>query len=112
MKERVSLSGNNATIATVAENADEKMSSVMDRLKKENSSSAVFVLTDEEKASLSGETPTHTLSYAIRDGAKRNEVDGLVLNKTRSELHDAACTITPTRTGTVHLGSYYKSRNR
>ena len=69
------------------------MSSVMDRLKKENSSSAVFVLTDEEKASLSGETPTHTLSYAIRDGAKRNEVDGLVLNKTRSELHDAACTV-------------------
>ena len=95
VKQRVSLScsWNAASIATPAEDENEKMSSVMSRLKNRNPNSDVFRLSDDDVSKVRGDSASHFLSYSIRDRGQGSEVDGLVLTKTRGELHQDDCTV-------------------
>mmetsp|Transcript_26025 Transcript_26025/g.75205 ORF Transcript_26025/g.75205 Transcript_26025/m.75205 type:complete len:154 (-) Transcript_26025:140-601(-) len=90
-KERVSLSRNGATIATVAENENELMSSVMKRLKEENSDSDIFIVSEDEEKNLTD--GSFVLSYSINDGSKSTSEVGLVLTKSREELYLNGCTV-------------------
>ena len=94
-KQRVSLScaWNGASIATPAEDENEKMSSVMSRLKNRNPNADVFRLSDDDVSKVRGDSATHFLSYSICDRKQGSAADGLVLTKTADELRQDDCTV-------------------